>query len=924
MSKALKNVTFFMFLTIIVAVSGLGFARQFAPELYFGFKQGMMKLPLAQKASYTLPSLPPILAGGSGLIQDFQEEGLFPLPEPEDLTREEEMRGVWVATVLSIDFPKIQGNAEQQKQELINILNTAKEAGLNTVFFQVRPHGDAFYPSELFPWSSYLTGTAGQDPGYDPLAFVLEEADKRGLRVHAWINPYRLTMGSKDKPQNTNEFLPVGSPVKNRPDLTMACGDGKLYLNPGEPEAMQLVVDGVKEIIEKYNVDGIHFDDYFYPSDASYNDSAAYEKYGKPQGLSLEDWRRQNTTALMKMVKEAIKESRPGIEFGISPSGIWQNKKSSPLGSDTNGFESYNRIYADSRLWVTDEVVDYIVPQIYWAIGTTGSDYDVLARWWREVALGTKVKLYIGHAAYRVGSEGAWLNPTEMGRQITLNRALGAIDGSVFYGYKQIAENTLGLRDQLKDFFIDMELAQPLKIVYPASGYATNAANSFIIGSADPRYPLYLNGQPVDRTVSGYFSLYVPLEVGDNKFTFKFQDQEQEYSLLRNQVITPPAGSGGGSGSGSQGPKITQFEKPLVYMTKEDQTVVRAAASSSATRLQPLKKGVRGYVVAESNGYYLMDSGNWTYKPNVEILNDASLPACQMGSAQIAPGQSSVAVSFQVPYFASYYVDMTDEEIWLTVHQTKGQPMTRQGEDPLFGEVTFTQDGAHSVYHMPLKKTGRLYGYTVNYDETAKLLTFFFNNPIMHASAEQPLAGKTIVLDAGHGGSDNGATGPAGDRGKREKELNLEVALVLQGLLKEAGAEVIMTRTDDIYLDLETRANLIRDKKPDLAISLHRNSMGADKDISTYKGVLALYSHQQSAALAQHLSDALVKGTNHYYDGIRWQSLAVCRIEECPAVLLELGFVTNPSEYERMNRVSTINKEAQAILRGIESYLAGS
>ena len=849
------------------------------------------------------------------------------------------MRGVWIATVFCIDFPRAKDNAGRQKQELIRILDNASDAGLNTVFFQVRPHGDAFYKSEIFPWSEYLTGTAGKDPGYDPLAFLIEEAEKRGIRVHAWINPYRLTMGSSSSPQTSHDFLPAGSPVKKRPELTMACGDGRLYLNPGEPDSIQLVVDGVLEIIRKYNVDGVHFDDYFYPSDMSYDDSKTYEKYGKISGVSIENWRRSNTTALIRAVYEAIKSEKPGVEFGVSPSGIWQNKTSTPLGSDTQGFESYNRVFADGRLWVKDGIIDYIVPQVYWPIGRTGADYSVVVRWWRDVAAGTGVKLYIGHAAYQVGTSGAWLAPTEIGNQIALNRSLGVISGSVFYGYSKIEENALGLKDQLKELFFDPGLAQPLKIAYPSSGSVITSRNSYIIGSADPRYPLYLDGKPVTRTLSGYFSVYVSLEFGDNEFVFRHQEDELTYTLSSNWKPPKPGGAGGGA---PVKPKITQLEKPLVYVTKDDLTVVRSEPDPDATRLQPLKKGVKGYVTAESNGYYLMDSGNWTYKPNVEIRKDESLAECRTKSAKLSAGEKTVDIAFGLPYFTSYYVEVSETEITLTLHQTKGQPITRSGADPIFGDIKYEQAGPHAIYRLPLKKAGRSYGYHIRYNDANKTLTFSFNNPLALSaswraipakanggndalwSEGKPFKGIVIALDPGHGGSENGATGPPGKRGKLEKDINLELALVLREMLTEAGADVRMTRETDITIDLEARADIVRAMKPDLAISLHRNSLGADKDISSYFGVLTLYTHPQSITLASHLKDALVIGTPHRDGGLRWQSLAMCRIEECPSVLLELGFISNPADFERMNRKSTINMEARAIVRGLISYIGDS
>jgi len=385
------------------------------------------------------------------------------------------------------------------------------------------------------------------------------------------------------------------------------------------------------------------------------------------------------------------------------------------------------------------------------------------------------------------------------------------------------------------------------------------------------------------------------------------------------------AGASSAAGSGArQAYKGPYLNKPLVYMTKSDLTLVRDAASINATRLQPLRKGVQGYVIAESNGYYLMDSGNWTYKPNVEILKSAALPESRVGEALLATGQREVEISFSVPYFTSYYVDVADDVVLLTLHQTKGVAMRSQADNPLFGDISFAQEGGHAVYTLPLSKPGRLYGYFIEYDGAKKRLTFRFRNPVAAADGERPLAGAVILVDAGHGGGDTGAQGPAGNRGKTEKDVNLDLALALESVLLKAGAEVIMVRREDIAVDLDERAEIIRETRPDLAVSLHRNSVGAHRDINQYQGILALYSHQQSVSFARYLCDALVSGTSHHYDGVRWQSLAVTRIEECPAVLLELGYISNPADYERMNRTSMIYKEAQAILGGIVAYLADS
>ncbi|MCL1817069.1 MAG: family 10 glycosylhydrolase [Clostridiales bacterium] len=416
------------------------------------FAQG--SIFITHEADITSPSSTPHMSAFTENTVLSEENATIPsasLPEPALLPQE--MRGVWIATVLNIDFPKQKGDYEAQKKELIAILDTAQAAGLNTVFFQVRPQGDAFYLSQIFPWSQYLSGIAGVDPGYDPLAFIIEQAHSRNLALHAWVNPYRLSMGSKSAPQNTVDDLPAASPLKNRPDLTLAAGDGRLYLNPGEPEAMALVLAGIREILENYAVDGIHLDDYFYPPDPNYDDSATYAKYAND--LSLADWRRANTQTLIELIQALVREVRPQSAFGVSPSGIWRNNSSSSLGSETNGFESYSQIYADTRGWVKEGLLDYIAPQLYWAIGKEGSDYAHLVRWWADVCRDTGVCLYIGQGAYRVGSSGeaAWSTADEIERQLVLNRELG-ITGSIFYGYQQISENTQGLQDLLQEFYM--------------------------------------------------------------------------------------------------------------------------------------------------------------------------------------------------------------------------------------------------------------------------------------------------------------------------------------------------------------------------------------------------------------------------------------------------------------------------------------
>ncbi|MBQ3076908.1 MAG: family 10 glycosylhydrolase, partial [Clostridia bacterium] len=506
---------------------------------------------------------------------------LFPLlAAPPSAAAAGELRGVWIATVYSIDFPHTK-TQESQKQELIDILDTAEEAGLNAVFFQVRPTGDAYYRSAHYPWAASLTGTAGQDPGWDPLQYLIDQATPRGIEIHAWINPYRLTEGSADKPNTDIASLPETHPVRQNPAMAVAFDDGKLYLDPGHPAAMQLVVDGVTELVENYDIAGIHFDDYFYPTPsvtragktytAVFDDADTYAAYGN--GLSLADWRRSNTEQLVRKVAEAVHTADPDCRFGIAPSGIWRNAKNDSKGSDTNGFESYSSIYADTRGWVKQGLLDYICPQLYWRIGQKGSDYAILAEWWADVCKDTGVDLYIGHAAYRIGESSAWEDPLEFARQLALNKEVGGITGDVYYGYSKLESNAFTLKDTLHTLYVEGKnpletvpadgkpsdgkpqqgsatvgetpVADRLIIAAPTSGYSTSAGNSFIIGAGDPAYPILVNGREIKRTKSGYFALFEPLKVGTNTFTFEHKGTTRTFTIKRT------AGGGGGSGAGN-------------------------------------------------------------------------------------------------------------------------------------------------------------------------------------------------------------------------------------------------------------------------------------------------------------------------------------------------------------------------------------
>lgn len=349
------------------------------------------------------------------------------------------MRGVWVSSVANIDYPSQQGlSADQLKSEADTILNNIAAMGLNTVFLQVRPSADALYQSALFPWSHYVSGTAGQAPDgdFDVLAYWVEGAHSRGLQLHAWLNPYRITRDGKEE----LDSLPETSPAKQHPEWVVEY-EGNYYFNPGLPAVQQLVVDGAAEIVRNYDVDGIHLDDYFYPG-TDFNDAAAYARYGDDFD-DIGDWRRDNVNTLIASLDETVHAINPELSFGVSPAGIWDNKADNPKGSDTNGRSSYREIYCDSVEWVKRGTVDYICPQLYWSIGYEIADFEVLVDWWQDIVSTSDVALYIGIGAYRAAEAepgDVWYGTAELERQLDMLDNSIDIQGEVFFSYASLME----------------------------------------------------------------------------------------------------------------------------------------------------------------------------------------------------------------------------------------------------------------------------------------------------------------------------------------------------------------------------------------------------------------------------------------------------------------------------------------------------
>jgi uncharacterized lipoprotein YddW (UPF0748 family) len=369
---------------------------------------------------------------------------LFSQPKPVEY----EFRGVWIATVDNIDWP-LRGmvDAESQKAEYIRQLDMHQRNGMNAVIVQVRPAADAFYPSPYEPWSQWLTGAQGQPPSpyYDPLQFMIEEAHKRGMEFHAWLNPYRAEFNINNSSISANHI------TRLHPDWFLTYGETK-YFDPANKQAQEFVVNVVKDIVQRYDVDAIHMDDYFYPyriAGKVFPDEAAYSRSGT--NLSKADWRRSNVDSIIRKISIAIKQVKPYCKFGVSPFGVWRNKDVDPEGSDTRaGQTNYDDLFANILLWLQNGWIDYVAPQLYLEIGNDRIAYEKMVDWWNKHSYGKHV--YIGHGIYRSGEKSkAWKNPNELPNQIKILREYPNVKGSIYFSSNSFNNNPNGWNDSLQN-----------------------------------------------------------------------------------------------------------------------------------------------------------------------------------------------------------------------------------------------------------------------------------------------------------------------------------------------------------------------------------------------------------------------------------------------------------------------------------------
>jgi uncharacterized lipoprotein YddW (UPF0748 family) len=381
---------------------------------------------MTHRAAWTLGAAMILLVNGCAAT--IARSGASPESPPEV---QREMRGLWIATVGNIDWPSRKGLSEEaQKRELTDLLDRAARTGINAIVFHVRPAGDALYRSSLEPWAAWLTGTQGGDPGYDPLEFAIAEAHARGMQLHAWINPFRAG-NSRD-----SLLLAPTHVFHERRDLVRVYGS-QLWMDPGEPESQERSIAVIDDIVRRYDVDGVHVDDYFYPYEERdsaqklipFPDDSTYAKYG--EGIDRGDWRRANIDRFIERMYREVHAIKPSVVVGISPFGIW--RPGNP--ASVQGLDAFASIYADSKKWLQSGWVDYFAPQLYWAIGAEHQSFPQLLDWWVQQ---DTLHRYVwpGLAAYRVDAARNPLRLDEMPAQVAIVREREPLPGEILYNTK--------------------------------------------------------------------------------------------------------------------------------------------------------------------------------------------------------------------------------------------------------------------------------------------------------------------------------------------------------------------------------------------------------------------------------------------------------------------------------------------------------
>ena len=906
-----------------------------------------------------------------------------------------ETRACWVSSVGNLDFPSKMGlSSAQLRKEIDEIISNCKKIGLNTIFFQVRPNGDALYRSEIFPWSKYISGKQGVAPdnSFDPLQYFIEAAHKNNIELHAWINPYRIGTG-----ENVAATLSSNNPAILHPEYTIQSATG-LYYNPGLPEVRSLILDGIDELITNYDVDGIHFDDYFYPYDLTgFDDSLTYKTYGN--GRSLGDFRRESVDELVRLAYNLVKSKGADKEFGISPFGIWANKSTNSLGSNTRGMSSYSAIFSDSKKWVEKGWLDYICPQVYWGFEFEKAPYAEIVDWWESICKKTDVKLYIGMATYKVNTdEAGWKDADQINRQLQYASKKSSYAGHCFFRYGDLIKNPLGVTDSIKKYYkenpnkvtelqpIDPLVVQKntkLAVHSPQNNSKVQSSYISVSGTTAAGQSVTVNGISATVSSRGYFSAYVPLNVGKNSIVVRSAGKRVDLSIERidpkpsDAILDMASFYPNGrlahncgdvvafsvQGDAQYGMELTNGMLTIPFLYENGEFFARWTVPS----LQGVDKlDLDGFKLIAKRGEEIVqefpvelemslvaDGAEQTYRLLGDAyLFDESVGGSQMDHPPLAEGSEVTAIAEEGARLLlknGYWIEKNLVSTDLFEPRPAGnydyETVTLQGDAPMDYSVFADENGiyveSNNGRDAPLKATSETMKLKLEteYKESGTALRIRSKANLNIAGYEllpsenslqvklrlqsNKLRGKTILLDAGHGGKDVGALGPAGKSSPTESELNLLLTLYLKRELENAGATVLLTRQEDTFLELSERVQISENTTPDLFISLHHNSVDQTTDFNKVSGGLVLYSSEISKPLAEQISQNLWAGIGENSSvEVRRQSLLVCRQTRCPSILIEAGYLCNPQEYELLCDADNTEKIAKNIVVGLKNYFA--
>jgi uncharacterized lipoprotein YddW (UPF0748 family) len=481
-----------------------------------------------------------------------------------------EFRAAWIATVDNIDWPSSKGlSADQQKAEFIRMLDLHQANGMNAVIMQIRPAADAFYPSPYEPWSEWLTGVQGMPPKpyYDPLAFMIEETHKRGMEFHAWCNPYRAKFNL------AKSSIAPTHVTRMRPEWFLDYGD-KRYFDPGNPDVQDFVTEVVADIVRRYPVDAIHFDDYFYPyriSGKAFPDTAGYRKYGG--SLSLDDWRRSNVDSIIVKLYRAIRKENPQCRFGISPFGVWRNQDKDPRGSATRaGQTNYDDLYADILLWLEKGWIDYVAPQLYWEFSHPNAPFQPLLDWWNRNTFGKAC--YIGLGYYKAGTNTVWRDRTLIPRQIAAIRNADQVQGAIYFSSKSFQNNPLGWNDSLRSrYYREPALVPPMSWIPGQKPPSPRIIG--VTGSENPGFSYRISpSAPFDEAIR-LLAVYRKDWLADGGVVEKLVKVVPYEDTLVVQLAPPP------------GVKRTQFSFTYVSHANYESTMERAPLRDIGYRREP-------------------------------------------------------------------------------------------------------------------------------------------------------------------------------------------------------------------------------------------------------------------------------------------------------------------------------------------------